>query len=92
MCGQAEDCDWSSARYHLGISETDPLIEKKYKGIGKPEKWAKWLKSDQTDLKELRYYFRIGRPLGGESFIKQAEITTGRSLFPQKPGRPKTHG
>ncbi len=90
ICKQASEFQWSSACYHLGLSKTDPLIKKKYKGIGKPQEWAIWLESDPPDLKELRYYFRVGRPLGGGSFIKQAELTTGRSLFPKKPGRPKS--
>jgi hypothetical protein len=74
----------------LGLAEKDPLITTKHTGIGDPEEWATWLASDPPDLKELRYYFRVGRPLGGESFIKQAEVTTGRPLFLQKAGRPKT--
>jgi len=90
-CEKAEEFQWSSARYHLGLSKSDPIIKKKYKGIGKPQEWAKWLESDPPDINELRYYFRVGRPLGGESFIKQAELITGRSLFPKKPGRPKSH-
>jgi putative transposase len=88
LCDQAADYQWSSARYHLGLIDTDPLIQRKYKEIGKVEEWSKWLESDPPDLKELRTYFRVGRPFGGESFIRKAEITTGRSLFPRKPGRP----
>jgi putative transposase len=88
MRDQAADYQWSSARYHLGLIDSDPLIQRKYKGIGKVEEWSKWLESDPPDLKELRTYFRVGRPYGGESFIRKAEITTGRSLFPRKPGRP----
>ncbi len=90
MCNQAEEYRWSSARYHLSLTTSDPLIQQKYKGIGKPAEWAKWLESDPPDIKELRHYFRVGRPYGGEAFIKQAELTTGHSLFFKKAGRPKS--
>jgi putative transposase len=89
MCNQAEEYRWSSAKYHLGLVTSDPLIQRKYKGIGTPAEWAKWLESDPPDIKKLRHYFRVGRPYGGEAFIKHAELVTGRSLFPKKPGRPK---
>ena len=89
MCSIASDYQWSSARYHLGLNKLDPLIQKKYKGIGKPQEWSKWLESDPSDIDELRHYFRVGRPYGGEAFLKKAELTTGRSLMPKKPGRPK---
>ena len=90
ICKQAGDYKWSSARYHLGLSRNDPLITKKYSGIANTDEWSKWLTADPPELKELRHYFRTGRPLGGESFLKQAELTTGRTLVPQKAGRPKT--
>ena len=84
MCKQAEEYSWSSARYHLGKKKSDPLIKKKYKGMARPREWSKWLESDPSNLKEFRYHFRLGRPYGGESFFKQAELRTCRSLFPQK--------
>jgi len=89
ICHKASDYQWSSARYHLGITNTDPLISQKHSGIGGTAEWEKWLSSDPSDLDELRYYFRVGRPLGGESFIKNAELATGRTLFPRKAGRPR---
>ena len=89
ICKQAEEYKWSSANYHLGLKKSDPLIQRKYKGIGRPKEWAKWLESDPPDINELRHYFRVGRLYGGETFIKQAELVTGRSLFLKKAGRPK---
>ncbi len=92
ICKQAEEYKWSSASYHLGLKKSDPLIQRKHKGIGRPKEWRKWLESDPPDINELRHYFRVGRPYGGEAFIKQAELITGRSLFLKKAGRPKNQG
>ena len=86
---RAEDYSWSSARFHLGIVKNDALIERKYKGIGNPMEWEKWLQSDPSDIGILRHHFRVGRPLGSEAFLMKAELDTGRTLIPRKSGRPK---
>ena len=88
---KAEDYSWSSARFHLGLVKTDPIIEKKNKEIGNPTEWSKWLNSDPQEIDILRHHFRVGRPLGSESFLKQAEKETGRELIIRKAGRPRNN-
>ena len=89
MHKQPQEYYWSSARYHLGLEERNSLIEKVDPKIPGPKDWKKWLRTDPQDIESLRRYFRVGRPLGDESFIKEAERATGRKLKPQSAGRPK---
>jgi putative transposase len=86
---EAEQYRWSSARYHLELIDEDPLLKAKYKGIGSKEEWFDWLRSDPADLDLLRKHFKVGRPLGGEAFLKKAEEVTGRELIRKKGGRPR---
>lgn len=91
MCDAAEDYSWSSARFNLDLTMNNPLIVEKHEIIANASKWSDWLKSDPKEIDTLRKHFRSGRPLGNESFLKTAEIKTGRNLTPNKPG-PKIKG
>jgi hypothetical protein len=84
ICKQAEEYKWSSANYHLDLKKSDLLIQRKHRGIGRPKEWTKWLESDPSGINELRHYFRVGRPYGGEAFIKQAELITAAHFFLKK--------
>jgi len=88
LCNRAEDYPWSSARFHLGITKTDPLIVKKIESLPSEDEWSNWLEIESPEIDMLRHHFRVGRPLGDEAFIKQAELTTGRGLRRKKAGRP----
>lgn len=89
ICQLPENYFWSSARFNLGIIANDPLIQTKHAIYGDPEEWQKWLKSDPENIDQLRMNFRTGRPLGDSTFIKQAELNTGRCLTPKRPGPEK---
>ena len=90
MCKSPEAYQWSSARFNLKLTVQDPFILQRHPLIDDLDAWKKWLRTDPKEIEVLRKSFRIGRPLGSESFLKNAELTTGRSLRPQKPG-PKTN-
>lgn len=90
----AWDYRWSSARYRLGLEETDPLLETR----GQESKSSQILESglnwralltkevDDDDVQALLKKTRTGRPCGAESFVERMEELTGRVLKPQKPG------
>jgi putative transposase len=91
------DYHWSSARYRLGLEDSDPLLEVR----GRESKYSQVLESglnwrtllskeeDDDDVRALLKRTRTGRPCGSESFVERLEKLTGRTLKPQKPG-PKT--
>lgn len=94
---RAWDYHWSSARYRLGLADTDPLVE-----AGDPEatysrlldeglNWRMLLsgEEDDSEVQILLKKTRTGRPCGDESFVERMESLTGRVLKPAKPG-PKT--
>jgi putative transposase len=89
ICESAEDHQWSSARFHLGKINKDPLIKYRYEGIGTISEWTKFLKSEPRLIKMMKVNFRTGRPLGSNEFLQEAEATTGRNLIPKKGGRPR---
>ncbi len=80
---------WSSARYHTGVSEIDPLVKDRTL-LGWITDWKEFLGSgdDQATVR-LRLATRTGRPAGGEEFIALVEGLTGRDLRKGPPGRPR---
>ena len=86
ICERAEEYPWSSASFHTGKKQKDRLIEQRHPVYGTPKEWKQWLEQPENQIDLLRKSFKIGRPLGSEAFLKQAEETTGRTLVHQKPG------
>ncbi len=89
ICKSAEEYQWSSARYHLGLAKKDPLIKSRYEGIGTASEWKKFSKFEPRGIKLMKVNYRTGRPIGSETFMKHAELATGRDLIPKKGGRPR---
>ncbi|MEI6309667.1 MAG: transposase [bacterium] len=80
---------WSSARYHLGEVERDPLLKTRAL-MGMAVDWREFLKTgDEESLDALRKATRTGRPAGDEAFIARLEQLTHTSLHAGKRGRPK---
>jgi len=81
---------WSSAAWHMGKVETDPLVS----GDGMLREligdWGKYLRKDDDAeaMDVLRREVLVSRPSGTESFIKKLEKKFSCSLLRQKPGRP----
>lgn len=83
-----EEYIWSSARWHVGMIPSDPLV----KGPGplaEIDDWEGFLTSDPEEIDVLREHTRTGRPYGGEMFVAAAERATGRVLRKRRPGRPR---
>jgi putative transposase len=82
---------WSSARYHVGLEATNPLVDfdcHSALGINK-EEWKNFLETDYPGVESLRKRTKTGRPCGSKNFIDQIEKITGRIFHPKRRGRKK---
>ena len=82
----AEDWEWSSARYHLGLRTTDWLVRER--GLfGSVNDWGSYLRETPEDGDpNFDLHLRTGRPLGDAEFIERLERFVGKSLRPKKGG------
>jgi putative transposase len=78
---------WSSARFHLGLEDTDPLVESP--ATVDVDDWEAFLACGFADLDEIRSCTRDGRPYGGREFISWIESRTGLDFTERKRGRPR---
>jgi putative transposase len=79
---------WSSAAFHTGRKNTDPLVEDRTL-MGLVDNWKNCLIQARGEKDErIRRMTRTGRPAGGASFLGVVEQVTGRDLSIKKPGRP----
>ena len=83
---RAWEYPWSSARYHVGLCKTDPILSdaEQLAGI---RNWRERLRSDPAETAVLREKTRTGRPCGSAEFLLWAERRTGRRLRLLSPGR-----
>ena len=88
MAKRAWAYPWSSAAFHVGRRNTDPLVEDRtLRGL--VENWMDFLSQATKDKdQEIRKMTRTGRPVGEASFMKIIERLTARDLSKRKPGRP----
>jgi hypothetical protein len=80
---------WSSARFHLGVSQGDTLVRDKSL-LGLVADWGEYLKgNDEPGVQTtLLRGMRTGRPAGSEQFVETIARLTGRNLGRRKAGRP----
>jgi len=89
MVKEPWDYVWSSARFHVELEETDPLVKDRSL-IGLVKDWrCLLLHPDMAAYENLRCGVRVGRPMGDEFFIKTVEAVVGRDLSKGKSGRPR---
>ena len=81
----AWDYEWSSARYHIGLIDSDPLVYP-HELLEPIDNWRLFLSKESDDLDVLRGKTRTGRPCGSGTFVEKAEFLTDRVLSPRKPG------
>jgi putative transposase len=82
--------EYSSTQYHIGKTESDPLIKNDGVLLDMIDNWREYLhnKDDEDDLNKIRKEEAGGRPIGHEGFIKSIENKLKRK-FDRKPmGRP----
>jgi putative transposase len=80
---------WSSASFHAGIIEHDPLVkDRSLKGL--ITNWQEFIASEDEEKEHhLRRAMRTGRPAGSDDFVQKIELVTGRDLSIGIPGRPR---
>jgi putative transposase len=91
MAAQAWEYPWSSAAFHVGEKNEDPLVDSRDL-LGSAGEWRKWLAHDPVEIEAVRRASRTGRPCGSKRFMSRLERRTGRQLAPQRPGRPVKTG
>lgn len=80
---------WSSARFHAGLSENDPLVKDRTL-MGLIMSWQDFIAvEDDEKARHLRRVTLTGRPAGSDDFVQRIEKMTGRDLSIGKPGRPR---
>ena len=80
---------WSSAGFHTGTLEFDPLIKDRTLS-GLITDWKDFLTGEMTrEFDQLRMATQTGRPAGDDLFITKIEDLTGRDLSKGMPGRPR---
>jgi putative transposase len=83
---RAEDWEWSSARYHLGVSTPDQLVREQSL-FGLVNDWREYLAGpDGPDNTNYELHLRTGRPLGAADFLDQLEKLIGTSVRRRKGG------
>ncbi len=89
MVAHAWEYPWSSASYHTGRAETDPLVKDRTLS-GMISDWEGFLAGDMAgEADQLRKATQTGRPVGDGIFIAKVENMTGRNLSKGSPGRPR---
>jgi putative transposase len=89
MVSHPRDYQWSSARFHLGIAETDMMVADRTM-LGLVSDWENFLSSEnEEDSERLRLSTRTGRPAGNDDFAEKVKMLTGGDPRPQRPGRPR---
>lgn len=91
MVAHGWDYPWSSAGYHTGRVESDPLVKERTLS-GLITNWEEFLAGGMADeVDSLRMATQTGRPAGDDLFIAKIGNMTGRDLSKGKPGRPQKH-
>lgn len=84
-----QDYPWSSAKAHVtGVH--DPVMSARCFLTETIGDWARYLgtDSDQEAMESVIKATKIGRPCGGDDFVKQMEQCLNRPLTARRPGRP----
>lgn len=83
------DYPWSSACYHCGRINHDPLVRER-RLPEMVDDWPTFLETtDEEQDRMIQRRTKTGRPLGGEEFISELEVLTGRKLRLKTAGRPR---
>ncbi len=86
---KAEDWEWSSARYHLGINSFDRLVREQSL-FGLVKDWREYLTPPDASCRDnttnYELHLRTGRPLGSSDFLNRLERLTGTTLRRKKGG------
>ncbi|MBZ0155425.1 MAG: transposase [Alphaproteobacteria bacterium] len=89
MVEKAWEYPWSSARFHVGLHETDLLVKSRSL-MGLSIDWRGFLLTEDPAMREkVRKATQTGRPAGDDTFMESIEQVTCRNLRYGKRGRPR---
>jgi putative transposase len=89
MVTLAWDYPWSSAAFHTGRKDSDPLVKDRSLS-GLISDWEGYLDTDVSgETERLRMATQTGRPTGDNLFVATVASLTGRDLSKGVPGRPR---
>ena len=89
MVALAWDYPWSSAAFHTGRKDSDPLVNDRSLS-GMISDWEGYLYKDVPgEVERLRTATQTGRPAGDDEFVATVAGLTGRDLSKGVPGRPR---
>ena len=85
---------WSSAAYHAGLINSDPLLGNRAVLTTDANCWRSFLceGEDEGPVEAIRRETMSGHPVGDEAFMCKLEKITGRKLTRGLPGRPRSDG
>jgi len=81
---------WSSARWMVGDSTSDPLVTDIGPLVEVPD-WRAFLQTHEFDRSRIRKHTQTGRPMGGQAFTRHVERMLGRILDKKRQGSPPDH-
>ncbi|MBU0681870.1 MAG: transposase [Proteobacteria bacterium] len=87
MVSKPWEYQWSSAAFHSGMVNTDPLVTDSPL-LADITNWQDFLGVDSDLFDEIKQKSRTGRPCGTDAFFDTVEKITGRNLRPKPAGRP----
>lgn len=82
------DYPWSSAAFHCGLVDHDPLVAESSL-LSAIDAWKRFLATESDLISDFQERSRTGRPFGPESFFAVVEKITGRDTRPKLPGQPR---
>jgi putative transposase len=90
LAASAQDYPWSSAKSHIS-GTADPVVSGNCFLTETVRDWGEYLADtpDSVVQESIIKATAIGRPCGGEAFIKRIETLLSRSFTPLSSGRPR---
>ena len=86
LCIQPWDYDWSSARWMIGLADSD-LLASRSPLPDEIDDWKSLLEEDPIETADIRKHTRTGRPFCNDAFLQHLDSVTGRVLRLRKAGR-----
>lgn len=86
ICQQPWEYEWSSARWMIGMADSDPLARRSPL-LNEIDDWKSLLEEDPIETVDIRKHTRTGRPFCSDAFLQHLESVTGRTLRLRKAGR-----
>ena len=94
IVAKAEDYIWSSAGYHCGLRDDDPVVKHDKRILTMFDNWSKILRDipSKENVELLQRRTRTGIPCGDDKFLRRMSKRTGHQYTEREQGRPRKAG